>query len=62
MKDKHLFTEGDINLSDERMKWQNQISDPETLAYLEKDSKYSLHQSLSTPCIDVISSSKGLPV
>lgn len=53
------FTEGDINFSDERRKWNQQITDPQTRQLLEDDARYFLHQSMSTPCIDVLESCKG---
>ena len=58
MKANHHFSEGDINQSEERQKWYEEITDQETKEYLEKDAKYFLHQALSTPCIDVVSTSK----
>ena len=52
-----LKTEGDVNLSEERILWQQKnITDAETLAVLEEDSKVFLHQAMSTPCLDVLSS------
>ena len=52
-------TEGDINFSAERAKWlKNDISE-EAKTLLEKDARYFLHQSLSTPCLDVLQDSKG---
>ncbi|AYN65957.1 aspartate aminotransferase family protein [Euzebyella marina] len=52
-------TEGDINFSAERAKWlKNDISE-KAKTLLEKDARYFLHQSLSTPCLDVLQDSKG---
>jgi 4-aminobutyrate aminotransferase len=51
------FIEGDINLSEERLKWAKEISHSSTKKILEKDERYFLHQALSTPCLDVLSSS-----
>lgn len=48
-------TEGDINLSEYRMKWIQENIDEKTEKILEQDSKYFLHQSLSTPCMNVLS-------
>jgi 4-aminobutyrate aminotransferase len=53
-------TEGDVNLSPSRKGWYSVISDPETLAYLNEDAEYFLHQSLSTPCLDVLASCDGI--
>jgi 4-aminobutyrate aminotransferase len=60
MADVHNRTEGDINLSPARQGWYAVISDPETLGYLHEDSEYFLHQSLSTPCLDVLASCEGI--
>lgn len=60
MADVHNRTEGDINLSQARQDWYEVISDPETLGYLREDSEYFLHQSLSTPCLDVLASCEGI--
>ena len=50
-----LKTEGDVNISEERVKWQeHQKSAEETVALLEKDAALFLHQSMSTPCLDVL--------
>jgi 4-aminobutyrate aminotransferase len=59
MDNSNLVTEGDINFSDERRKWDEQITDPKTRQILEDDSRYFLHQSMSTPCLDVLDHSKG---
>ncbi len=50
--------EGDINISEERKKWNNSITNPEIKYWLEKDERFFLHQSLSTPCLDVLTDSK----
>lgn len=54
-----LKSEGDINLTPARKKWAEQNIDAETKRWLELDAKYFLHQSLSTPCLDVLSSCEG---
>jgi len=59
MKKLGANTEGDINFSDERLKWNREIDDPQTRQILEEDARYFLHQSMSTPCLDVLKSSKG---
>lgn len=53
-------TEGDINLSSSRKAWYSVIDHPDTLRYLDEDSRYFLHQSLSTPCLDVLASCEGI--
>lgn len=54
-----LVTEGDINFSEERQKWNRQITDADTTKILADDARYFLHQSMSTPCLDVLKSCKG---
>jgi len=56
VKDK---SEGDINLSKYRNEWIEKNIDPETLKLLEEDSEYFLHQSLSTPCLNVLDECEG---
>ena len=56
---KGLITEGDINFTNARRKWNDTITDLETRQILEDDSRYFLHQSMSTPCLDVLKTSKG---
>ncbi|WP_111309183.1 (R)-1-hydroxy-2-aminoethylphosphonate ammonia-lyase [Confluentibacter sediminis] len=55
----HKTVEGDINISPERILWNEQHSDENTLDLLEKDARYFMHQSLSTPCLDVLRKSEG---
>lgn len=54
-----LLTEGDINFSIERQKWYDQLDD-ETSHWLERDADCFMHQAMSTPCMDVIESCKGI--
>ncbi|WP_069659006.1 aspartate aminotransferase family protein [Arcticibacter eurypsychrophilus] len=58
----HSQTEGDVNLTEERKNWNAGIKGALTNDILEKDAKYFLHQSLSTPCLDVIDSSNGIDI
>ncbi len=55
----NLYPEGDTNFGAERAKW-NKKHDKLTQKLLAEDEKYFIHQSLSTPCLDVISSSNGI--
>ncbi|MFH4965948.1 aspartate aminotransferase family protein [Gaetbulibacter sp. M235] len=55
----HKTVEGDINISPVRVLWNEQHSDEKTLELLEKDARYFMHQSLSTPCLDVLRKSEG---
>ena len=52
-------SEGDVNLSPLRARYQETYLDDETRAILDRDSEAFLHQSLSTPCLDVIVAAEG---
>jgi len=52
--------EGDINLSANRQKWMSRHNDAATTTLLNADASVFLHQSLSTPCLDVLSSAEGI--
>src|SRR3954469_10222500 len=54
-----LKSEGDINLTSARKAWSEENIDAEARRWLELDAKYFLHQSLSTPCLDVMKSCEG---
>jgi len=58
-KENILFTEGDVNFSSSRKKWYKTI-DASTLDLLEQDAELFIHQSLSTPCLDVVESCGGI--
>jgi 4-aminobutyrate aminotransferase len=58
----YLQTEGDVNLSENRQKWNAQLNDPATRASLKADATQFLHQALSTPCLDVLASAKGVRI
>jgi 4-aminobutyrate aminotransferase len=47
------LSEGDANLSSQRQAWDNTLCD-ETRRWLQRDSDVFLHQSLSTPCLNVL--------
>src|SRR5215475_8792086 len=53
-----LQSEGDLNLSPNRAGWEAGL-DEETRGWLNQDSRYFLHQSLSTPCLDVLAKCEG---
>lgn len=53
-------TEGDINFSDARKAWYAVVADATTQHYLDADARYFLHQSMSTPCLDVLASCDGI--
>lgn len=52
-------SEGDVNLSPRRALYQETHLDDETRALLARDSDAFLHQSLSTPCLDVVVAAAG---
>jgi 4-aminobutyrate aminotransferase len=52
-------SEGDVNLSSLREQWQREHLNEETRAMLEEDARYFLHQSLSSPCLNVLSGCDG---
>ena len=55
-----LSTEGDVNLSPLRKRWEAEQLAPSTQALLAEDSRYFLHQSLSTPCLNALASASGI--
>lgn len=55
----HLKSEGDLNISPRRAAWSAEHIGPETRALLERDAAAFLHQSLSTPCLNVLSGCEG---
>jgi 4-aminobutyrate aminotransferase len=59
MKENNLLTEGDVNFSESRKNWYT-ILDSTTLNLLDQDAELFMHQSLSTPCLDVIESCEGI--
>ena len=59
MKDANLLTEGDVNFSDARADWNSGLDD-RTRDVLKEDAGVFLHQSLSTPCLDVLTSCEGI--
>ena len=52
--------EGDINLSPRRQQWSAQHLDDATRAILDEDAELFIHQSLSTPCLNVLQGSDGI--
>lgn len=53
-------SEGDINLTPQRKEWQAANLNDETLALLDEDARYFLHQSLSTPCLNAVRACEGI--
>jgi len=60
MNDSPIRTEGDINISESRKVWNENIQDEATRHYLDEDARWFLHQALSTPCLDVLESCEGI--
>ncbi|WP_319523770.1 aspartate aminotransferase family protein [uncultured Desulfosarcina sp.] len=54
-----MLSEGDSNLSLYRRQWQSQHIDDETRHWLERDKQGFIRQSLSTPCLNVLTESRG---
>lgn len=52
-------SEGDVNLTRRRDAWRHDHISAETGRLLEEDAEYFLHQSLSTPCLNVLEACDG---
>ena len=52
-------SEGDVNLGERRRRWQAANIDPTTQAMLAEDSRWFLHQSMSTPCLNALRGAEG---
>ncbi len=52
-------SEGELNISPNRQAWQKQNIDAATRKLLAEDARYFLHQSLSTPCLNVLQRCQG---
>jgi 4-aminobutyrate aminotransferase len=57
-----LRSEGDVNLSPNRKAWSAGHIGDATRQILEDDAKYFLHQSLSTPCLNVLTGAQGASI
>jgi 4-aminobutyrate aminotransferase len=55
-----LKSEGDLNISSNRQAWREAHIGPDTRYWLEKDEKFFLRQSLSTPCLNVLAKADGI--
>lgn len=53
-------SEGDTNRTEYRSEWQQKHLSQQTTDLLAEDAKYYLHQSLSTPCLNVVDSANGI--
>lgn len=54
-----MNAEGDINNSAARRHWLEENLNQETRQWLEEDARYFLHQSLSSPCLNVLARCEG---
>jgi len=54
--------EGDVNASPQRAAWQTEMLDDAARASLEEDARWFLHQSLSTPCLNVLRRAEGAEI
>ena len=57
---KYDKSEGDINISDRRIEWQQEHLDDATRELLGRDQRYFLEQSLSTPCLNALKTCEGI--
>lgn len=57
--DQNKKTEGDINASPAREAWLNSEINEDTKRILDRDARFFLHQSMSTPCLDVLQACSG---
>jgi 4-aminobutyrate aminotransferase len=55
----NLKSEGDLNLSPHRVAWAKSQLSSATAKILEDDARHFLHQSLSTPCLNVLQAAQG---
>lgn len=53
------LSEGDSNLSPQRQRWIETAIDDTSKQWLERDARVFLHQSLSTPCLNVLKTCRG---
>ena len=53
-------SEGDINISPRRARWQAEHLDADTRTLLAEDERYFLRQSLSTPCLNALQGCDGI--
>ncbi len=54
-----MSPEGEGNRSPERDRWSAERLDPTTREWLAEDARWFLHQSLSTPCLNVLAGCQG---
>lgn len=52
-------SEGDVNVTLDRDRWLHEHLSPQTRDLLDEDARYFLHQSLSSPCLNVLERCEG---
>jgi 4-aminobutyrate aminotransferase len=57
-----LGSEGDLNVSPRRARWQTENIGADTQDLLDEDARYFLHQSLSTPCLNALRGCGGASI
>jgi 4-aminobutyrate aminotransferase len=57
-----LLSEGESNLSPQRGTWTEENVSAQSRAWLDADADVFLHQSLSTPCLDVLAGAEGAEI
>jgi 4-aminobutyrate aminotransferase len=60
MEVENFLTEGDINRSNARLNWYKTIRNKTAIDLLKRDEENFLHQSLSTPCLQVLERCDGI--
>jgi len=60
LKATHFRSEGDVNTTPAREKWNESLNDDATQAMLKRDSDVFLHQAMSTPCLDTLTAAEGI--
>ncbi|GAM57938.1 4-aminobutyrate aminotransferase [Vibrio ishigakensis] len=60
VKPTHFRSEGDVNTTPARIKWNESLEHEETQALLKRDSDVFLHQAMSTPCLDSLEAAEGI--
>ncbi|WP_299136316.1 aspartate aminotransferase family protein [uncultured Vibrio sp.] len=60
LKETHFRSEGDVNTTPAREKWNESLNDDATQAMLKRDSNVFLHQAMSTPCLDTLEAAEGI--
>lgn len=60
--DPGLLSEGESNLSPRRRAWQDDHVSEESRRWLDADADVFIHQSLSTPCLDVLAGADGAAI